>query len=104
MAPVSCARAACSPAATTRPLTRPPHPPPHPPPMQLHAKGKPIDRSDDDALLRYVADQAINYSGAELANLLNEAAILMVGLCACVHVGGWVCWGAWMCVLSWQTC
>ena len=60
--------------------------------MQLHAKGKPIDRSDDDALLRYVADQAINYSGAELANLLNEAAILMVR---------WVCvWGGWVCVCA----
>jgi len=46
--------------------------------LQVHAKGKPIDRSDDDALLRQVADLAIGYSGAELANLLNEAAILAV--------------------------
>ena len=46
--------------------------------LQVHAKGKPIDRSEDDALLAKVADLTIGYSGAELANLLNEAAILAV--------------------------
>ena len=46
--------------------------------LQVHAKGKPIDRSDDDKLLSKVADLTIGYSGAELANLLNEAAILAV--------------------------
>lgn len=46
--------------------------------LQVHAKDKPIDRSNDDALLRQVADLTIGYSGAELANLLNEAAILAV--------------------------
>lgn len=48
--------------------------------MQVHARNKPIDRSDDDALLRQIADLSIGYSGAELANLLNEAAILAVSL------------------------
>ena len=46
--------------------------------LQVHAKNKPIDRSNDDALLRQVAELTIGYSGAELANLLNEAAILGV--------------------------
>lgn len=46
--------------------------------LQVHAKGKPIDRSNDDALLTKVAELTIGYSGAELANLLNEAAILAV--------------------------
>ncbi len=46
--------------------------------LQVHAKGKPIDRSDDDKLLGKVAELTIGYSGAELANLLNEAAILAV--------------------------
>ena len=34
----------------------------------------------EDALLHQTAELTINYSGAELANLLNEAAILMVRL------------------------
>ena len=34
----------------------------------------------EDALLHRTAELTINYSGAELANLLNEAAILMVRL------------------------
>ncbi|KAL4436128.1 hypothetical protein ABPG77_005576 [Micractinium sp. CCAP 211/92] len=46
--------------------------------LQVHARNKPIDRSNDDALLRQIADLSIGYSGAELANLLNEAAILAV--------------------------
>eukprot|EP00889_Picochlorum_renovo_P004218 jgi/Picre1/31248/NNA_006602.t1 len=46
--------------------------------LEVHAKGKPIDRSDDNAMLEKVADLTIGYSGAELANLLNEAAILAV--------------------------
>jgi cell division protease FtsH len=50
---------------------------------QVHAKGKPIPREGDsvwesDALLHRVAELTIGYAGADLANLLNEAAILMV--------------------------
>lgn len=46
--------------------------------LQVHTKNKPIDRSNEDALLRQIADLAIGFSGAELANLLNEGAILAV--------------------------
>jgi ATP-dependent Zn protease len=51
--------------------------------VQVHARNKPIDRSGDaeheeDALLHRVAALAVGYSGAELANLLNESAILAV--------------------------
>uniref|UniRef100_A0A1D2AAW6 AAA+ ATPase domain-containing protein n=1 Tax=Auxenochlorella protothecoides TaxID=3075 RepID=A0A1D2AAW6_AUXPR len=46
--------------------------------LKVHAEGKPVDRSNDDAALRAIADMTIGYSGAELANLLNEAAILSV--------------------------
>lgn len=48
---------------------------------QVHARNKPLDRSNDDALLRQIADLAIGYSGAELANLMNESAILAVSCC-----------------------
>lgn len=49
----------------------------------MHARGKPISTAGDetwesDALLHRVAELTVGYSGAELANLLNEAAILMV--------------------------
>jgi SpoVK/Ycf46/Vps4 family AAA+-type ATPase len=49
---------------------------------QVHAAGKPINRAGDavwdaDAVLHRTAELTIGYSGAELANLLNEAAILM---------------------------
>lgn len=75
----------------------------------MHARNKPIPRDNNDALLHQVAELAIGYSGAELANLLNEAAILMVGgpwawACCCLYppsakdgqgVGMvWVSWGA----------
>jgi AAA+ lid domain len=58
-------------------------PPPPPRGAQVHARGKPIPRGgsdeyEDDALLSKVAELTIGYSGAELANLLNEAAILTV--------------------------
>ncbi|KAK9845418.1 hypothetical protein WJX81_006080 [Elliptochloris bilobata] len=51
--------------------------------LQVHAEGKPLSRAgdavwDSDALLHRTAELTIGYSGAELANLLNEAAILMV--------------------------
>ncbi len=46
--------------------------------MQVHAANKPIDRGNDDQVLRRIAELAVGYSGAELANLLNEAAILAV--------------------------
>ena len=51
--------------------------------LQVHAAGKPVDRSggggrDADALLWRVARKTGGWSGAELANLMNEAAILMV--------------------------
>ena len=54
--------------------------------MQVHARGKQVPRQGnsvwpEDALLNETAELTINYSGAELANLLNEAAILMV--CSC---------------------
>lgn len=49
----------------------------------MHARNKPLDRCgneehEEDALLHKVADLTIGYSGAELANLLNESAILAV--------------------------
>ena len=57
--------------------------------LRVHAAGKPLDRSGDDvveaatgeradALLWRAAQKTKGWSGAELANLLNEAAILMV--------------------------
>jgi cell division protease FtsH len=42
----------------------------------VHARGKQIPRGDDDELLRQAAKRSAGFSGAELANLLNEAAIL----------------------------
>ena len=39
----------------------------------MHARGKPID---DDVRLDLVAKRAIGFSGASLANLVNEAAIV----------------------------
>jgi cell division protease FtsH len=57
--------------------------------VQVHARNKPIDRSGDaeheeDALLHRVAALAVGYSGAELANLLNESAILAVRRLLCM--------------------
>lgn len=46
--------------------------------LKVHARGKQIPRDDDDAVLRDAARKAAGYSGAELANMLNEAAILQV--------------------------
>ena len=46
--------------------------------MQVHAANKPIDRGNNDQVLRRIAELAVGYSGAELANLLNEGAILAV--------------------------
>ena len=48
----------------------------------MHAKDKPIPRGGDavwesDALLHRVAELSIGMAGADLANLLNEASILM---------------------------
>ena len=48
-------------------------------PLQVHAEGKPIDRSNNDAVLQRMADLAVGLTGAELANALNEAAIMAVG-------------------------
>ena len=50
---------------------------------QVHAKDKPIPRGgnavwESDALLHRVAELTIGMAGADLANLLNEASILMV--------------------------
>ena len=50
--------------------------------MQVHAKDKPIPREGDmvwesDALLHRTAELTIGMAGADLANLLNEASILM---------------------------
>ena len=55
--------------------------------MQVHAEGKTLDRDGDaeyetDALLSQTAAINIGYSGAELENLLNEAAILTVSVSA----------------------
>ena len=74
--------------------------------LQVHAANKPIDRSNDDAVLRRVAELAVGYSGAALANLLNEAAILAVRthivLCGVISLAvGWYfcsCW-SWGSVL-----
>ncbi|MFA6272632.1 MAG: ATP-dependent zinc metalloprotease FtsH [Patescibacteria group bacterium] len=41
--------------------------------LQVHAKGKPMD---DTVKLRTLAERTPGFSGADLANLLNEAAIL----------------------------
>ena len=41
--------------------------------LQVHAKGKPLDSSVD---LETIARQTVGFSGADLANLVNEAAIL----------------------------
>lgn len=51
--------------------------------LQVHARFKPIDRAgneehEEDAVLHKVAQLTIGYSGAELANLLNESSILAV--------------------------
>jgi cell division protease FtsH len=43
--------------------------------LSLHAKGKPLDR---DADLREIAKLTPGFSGAELANVVNEAALLTV--------------------------
>jgi cell division protease FtsH len=41
--------------------------------LKVHIKGKPLDKSID---LQHVAKQSPGFSGADLANLVNEAAIL----------------------------
>ena len=51
--------------------------------LQVHAANRPIPREggqgyESDALLHAVAERTIGYSGADLANLLNEASILSV--------------------------
>ena len=43
--------------------------------LQLHAKGKPIT---DDINLKTIAQQTAGFTGADLENLLNEAALLAV--------------------------
>lgn len=46
--------------------------------LQVHAEQKPVDRGDNDAALKRISELTVGYSGAALANLLNEAAILSV--------------------------
>lgn len=51
--------------------------------LQVHGRGKLIptdgdEEFEDNALLRRTAQLTVGYSGAELANLLNEAAIIAV--------------------------
>lgn len=46
--------------------------------LRVHAHEKKIPHDNDDELLQEVARRTDGYSGAALANLLNEAAILMV--------------------------
>ncbi len=41
--------------------------------LKVHSKGKPIDKAVD---LEILAKQTVGFSGADLANLMNEAAIL----------------------------
>ncbi|MFC2033934.1 ATP-dependent zinc metalloprotease FtsH [Chloroflexota bacterium] len=41
--------------------------------LKVHSKGKPLDKAID---LEVLAKQTVGFSGADLANLLNEAAIL----------------------------
>ena len=41
--------------------------------LDVHAKGKPLDK---DVILEVIAKQTPGFSGADLANLINEAAIL----------------------------
>ncbi|MFC1944948.1 ATP-dependent zinc metalloprotease FtsH [Chloroflexota bacterium] len=41
--------------------------------LEVHANGKPLENPDD---LETVAKQTVGFSGADLANLINEAAIL----------------------------
>ncbi len=41
--------------------------------LKVHSKGKPLDKSVD---LEVVAKQTVGFTGADLANLMNEAAIL----------------------------
>jgi cell division protease FtsH len=41
--------------------------------LKIHSKGKPLDESAD---LQSLAKQTVGFSGADLANLVNEAAIL----------------------------
>jgi cell division protease FtsH len=41
--------------------------------LEVHTKGKPLD---DSANLEVIAKQTVGFSGADLANLVNEAAIL----------------------------
>ena len=43
--------------------------------LQIHAKGKKLDKSVDLAI---IAKETHGFSGADLANLMNEAAILAV--------------------------
>ena len=62
--------------------------------MQVHAANKPIDRGNDDKVLHRVAELAVGYSGAELANLLNESAILAVSqpkafICTGFNIACW---------------
>ena len=61
----------------------------------MHAEGKPVSRAgdsvwDSDAVLHRTAELTIGYSGAELANLLNEAAILMARGPAPVSLMPWL--------------
>jgi cell division protease FtsH len=41
--------------------------------LKVHSKGKPLDKAID---LQFIAKQSPGFSGADLANLVNEAAIL----------------------------
>jgi cell division protease FtsH len=43
--------------------------------LKIHSKGKPLDETAD---LQSLAKQTVGFSGADLANLVNEAAILAV--------------------------
>ena len=63
----------------------------------MHAKDKPIPRGgnsvwESDALLHRVAELTIGMAGADLANLLNEASILMVRPSICLPASPCTCY------------
>lgn len=46
--------------------------------LEVHARGKTFEDGTKESILQQVAEMTIGFSGAELANLMNEAAILSV--------------------------
>ena len=83
--PTSSTRRCCAPAASTaRSRSRRPTSPVGAPILQVHAKGKPMA---GDADLDGLAKRTVGFSGADLANVLNEAALLTARINAADHRG-----------------